>query len=451
MVVVRHRIVTLTVVAAILAISLFGLPLGYGVAKYFASDERAELERTADAAALSISDELSDPQPTPVLPSSVEEDRVGLYTPSGQLRTGVGPQNADPIVSAARNGTLASGEVGDNLVTAVPIVHGTVLVGIVRASTPHAELYQRTAVTWLAMSGLAVLAIGATWLVARRFATRLARPLENLSKSAERLGEGDFTVRAHRAGIPEIDQVADTLDVTAERIGETLDRERAFSANASHQLRTPLTGLRLQLEAALESPDQHLRAGIAAAIASADRLEGTIDDLLALARQTRTQRAVLDLPLILEEIEKNWHGLLARHNRALRIVSHDPPAPRAAAAAVRQILGVLLDNAMTHGRGLVTVIARDAGGVLAIDVTDEGDGINDEQDLFAHDRSSSKTQATQENSGKETQRGNGIGLALARSLAEAEGGRLRLTKPKPATFTLLLPVDSHEESLPDKD
>jgi signal transduction histidine kinase len=427
---VRRRIVTLAVVAAMLAIGLFGLPFAFIVARYYLDDERAEIERAADSAALAMSDDLSDPSRTPVLPATAADSNVGLYTPDGRLRLGTGPATADVVVMGARDTDLSSGKVGGDLVVAVPITNGATLTGIVRAASPQSELDRRNRLTWLAMLGLATVAVGATWLIARSLAARLARPLEKLSASAERLGEGDFTVRTHRAGIPEIDQVADALDTTAERIGKTLDRERAFSADASHQLRTPLTGLRMQLEDALETPDGDLRRAITSAITSADRLESTIDDLLTLARETPSPRSVLDLDGLLDEVRQSWSGLLAARGRELRIESGDTPPPVAAAAAVRQVLGVLLDNAVTHGRGVVTVTVRDAGDAVAIDVTDEGTGVSGDLDLFAR--------------GWSTGSGNGIGLALARSLAEAEGGRLRLTTPAPPTFTLLLPAGSRK-------
>ncbi|HEV7980836.1 HAMP domain-containing sensor histidine kinase [Amycolatopsis sp.] len=429
----RRRIVTLTVVAAVLAIGLFGLPFAFIVARYYLDDERAELERAADSAALTMSDDLSDPGRTPVLPATAAEDNVGLYSPEGHLRLGIGPATADFVVMAARDTDLASGEVGSDLVIAVPVINGATLTGIVRAATPLTELDRRNIVTWLAMLGLAAVAVGATWLVARGLAARLARPLEELSASAERLGDGDFTVRTRRAGISEIDQVADALDTTAERIGKTLERERAFSADASHQLRTPLTGLRMQLEDALETPDEDLRGAITSAITSADRLESTIDDLLTLARETRTPRTVMDLDALLDEVRQGWHGLLAGQGRELRIESREPPPPTASAAAVRQVLGVLLDNAVTHGRGTVTVTVRDAGDAVAVDVSDEGPGVSGDLDLFTR--------------GSSTGVGNGIGLALARSLAEAEGGRLRLTTPAPPMFTLLLPAKAQDVRL----
>ncbi|HEV7974397.1 HAMP domain-containing sensor histidine kinase [Amycolatopsis sp.] len=421
----RRRIVLVTVIAGMLAIALFGLPFAVAATHYFVQDERAELERIADSAALTVVNDLTDTSHPPSLPPAVA-DQAGVYSPGGRLLAGTGPATADSVVLAARAGALSSGDIGSELVVAVPVINGSTLTGVVRAATPHHDAYVRAALAWLAMAGCAALATGVTWLVARRLAVRLARPLEQLSAAAERLGDGDFTVRVGRTGIPEIDQVAKTLDKTAERVGRTLDRERAFSADASHQLRTPLAGLRLQLDHALDSPDDMLRQGVTAAIATADRMEVTINDLLALAKQVREPRSETDIGRLLTEVRQDWHGLLASHGRALRITPAAEARPLVYEPAVRQILGVLLDNAATHGRGTVTVTTRVAGNALAIDVIDEGTDVDVDQDLFARGHSSGN--------------GHGIGLALARSLAEAEGGRLRLATPAPTTFTLFLPL-----------
>ena len=418
----RKRIVALTVAAAVLAISLFGLPLAAGVAKYYLDDERAELERVADSAALDIADTLATRPAAVRLPATDNDTDLAVYTPDGRLLAGNGPATGDEIVASAIGGTPARGH--PDLAFATPVTDDGVLVGVVRAAGGGVGFYLRIGLTWLAMFGLAAAALGLTWLVARRMAARLARPLEELSATARRLGDGDFTVRATRVGVPEIDSVGSSLDTTAQRIGDMLDRERAFSANASHQLRTPLAGLRLQLEAALDAPDADARATMRDAIDTADRLERTIDDLLTLARDRHPATEPADLDVLLGEVEQGWGGLLAAADRGLRIVSDHPPAPRASEAAIRQILGVLLDNAVTHGRGAVTVTARDAGDALAVDVADEGPGL-DGVDPFAR---------------RDTGTGRGIGLALARALAEAEGGRLWLSRPAPATFTLLLPI-----------
>ena len=424
----RRRIISLTVLAALVATVLFALPLGVAVMQYYRDDAVADLERAADAAALAVSDALATGR-TPAVPPPEDDDEaegeVGVYGPDGRLLAGHGPASGGTLElrAASAAADVVTGHEGGELVLAVPVVSGARVTGVVRAAVPVSDLSLRVGLTWLGMAGLAVAAIGASWLMARRFTARLVRPLEELAAAAEQLGDGDFTARGPKAGIAEIDRVREALDATAARIGETLERERAFSAEASHQLRTPLTGLRLQLEAALETPDADPRAAIRAGIASADRLERTIEDLLALGRERRAPRAELDLEALLEEVRQAGEALLAPLGRTLRITRQDPPPARVAAAAVRQVLGVLLDNAATHGRGTVTLVARDAGDALAVDVADEGPDLG-ETDPFA-------TAAA----------GHGIGLRLARSLAEAEGGRLRLSRPDPPTFTLLLPTD----------
>jgi signal transduction histidine kinase len=426
---VRTRIVGLAVLAAVLAIGLFGVPLAAGVLKYAISDERTKLLRVADAAAAAVTaDVLRGNMPTD-LPDPKDETHLAVYVDRGLRILGSGPDGGDPQVYRALHGEIRTGDYNGDLVVAVPVTHDSDVIGAVRAASPRAAVYRHVALVWLGMLGLAALAIGAVWLVARRQAGRLARPLEELSEAARRLGQGDFSVRTTRTEIPEIDAVGSALNSTAGRLDDMLARERSFSADASHQLRTPLTGLRLRLEAALHHPGQDLRQAITDGIAAADRLEQTIEELLALARDTRSSNSTpLDLPALLEEIQASWHDRLAAQDRKLR-VAVDPQAPvsLASTAAVRQVLTVLLDNAATHGSGTVSVAVRNASDALAIDVSDEGAGITTpEPELFTR-----RSRLAD---------GHGIGLALARSLAEAEGGRLRLTRPCPPTFTLLVPA-----------
>ncbi|HEV7828031.1 MAG TPA: HAMP domain-containing sensor histidine kinase [Pseudonocardiaceae bacterium] len=427
----RTRIVGLAVLAAVLAIGLFGVPLALGVLKYAKSDERTKLLRVADAAASAVAaDVVREKMPTDLRDPN-DGTQLAVYVHPGVLILGTGPRDADVPVYKALHAEINNADINGDLVVAVPVTHDSDVIGAVRAASPLRTVYRLVGLVWLAMFGLGGLAVGMVWLVARRQARRLAGPLEKLSDAARRLGQGDFSVRTTPAAIPEIDSVGSALNSTAGRLDDMLARERSFSADASHQLRTPLTGLRLRLEAALEHPGQDLRQAITDGIASADRLEQTIEELLALARDTRSSNTTpLDLPTLLDEIESGWHDRLAAQDRSLQ-VAVDPHAPvsLASTAAVRQVLTVLLDNAATHGSGTVSVAVRNAADALAIDVSDEGDGITaPEPELFTR-----RSRLAD---------GHGIGLALARSLAEAEGGRLRLTRPAPPTFTLLVPAQA---------
>jgi signal transduction histidine kinase len=247
-----------------------------------------------------------------------------------------------------------------------------------------------------------------------------------LATALETLGDGDFSVRTERSGVPELDAAAAALDATAERVGDLVLRERTFSSDASHQLSTPVTGLRVTLEGALLTPGTDLREAVEEALGQLDRLQSTVADLLALARDAEPVGPV-DLRDVVGAAAADRRGALAAMGRALRVdVPLDLPAARGSAAAVRQVLGVLLDNAAVHGSGTVTVRAYAAASGLIVEVEDEGAGLREPDRAFER-----RSPAA---------RGHGIGLALARSLAEADGGRLVVRRPGPApVLALVLP------------
>lgn len=421
----RNRIIILTVIAATVATALFGLPLALAAASYFISQEASELERTADRVALDVAaDVVHSRQPGPLdIPS--RDTLLALYGPDGRLLSGNGPTRADPVVKQAiADNTMHHESAQGTLIAAVPIPDQAGGNYAVRASTATSEVYPKIALTWLAMLGLGVVILILTWQLARWQARRLARPVEDLAGSASKLGDGDFTVRAHSSGISEIDTAATALNHAAERISDLVERERAVTTQASHQLRTPLAGLRLCLESALATPGADFPAATHEAIASADRLERTIDDLISLARTHPDRRPEpLDIAALLREVDTAWHGLLAKEGRLLSVHADSGQRPvRVSGAAVRQILAVLVDNAVHHGRGRVDVHARDTIGSVAVDVRDQG-SVDVDDAMFVNSPAA----------------GHGIGLSLARSLAEAEGARLLITRHKPTTFTLFLP------------
>ncbi|HEX2075807.1 MAG TPA: HAMP domain-containing sensor histidine kinase [Geodermatophilus sp.] len=431
----RSRIVGLAVAATVLAITLFGVPLAVAVFSYAMQVERSQLERVADAVAITIAADVYEQHQVDGFeeidgPSYVD---VTLYDEDGDWLAGAWPgidrlDGQEPELAQALGGGVGWGTDDGDLSVVVPVTHADEVIGAAQATAPRSAVLAKVAPVWAAMAALAALAVATTWLLGHRQARRLALPLEGLAVAARRLGDGDFSVRTRRGGVPEIDAVGSALDSTAARLDDLLARERAFAADASHQPRTPLTGLRLRLEAAAERPDRDARPAVAATLPDTDRLQATFEELLALTRDPRAHRAYpIDLTVLLEDLAPEWRSRLALQGRHLDVrITPGTPDPCASAAAVRQVLAALVDSATTHGTGTVTVTAREAPGAVAIDVATEGPGVQEPEGVLV------ARPADQPD-------GHDIGLTLARRLVEAEGGRLELTRPSPPAFTLLLP------------
>ncbi|HEX3198415.1 MAG TPA: HAMP domain-containing sensor histidine kinase [Propionibacteriaceae bacterium] len=434
---VRQRIVRVAVAAVVIALLLFAVPLAVVIRTALFDDERRELEGTALQAAVRIDPDFAHDDPIELPPN---EQQVGVYDVALRLRFGHGPQTGDAVVQRAATGSVADGQSAGELIVAVPVTSEEKVVGVVRAAQPVQVIWNRVLLAWLALAALAAAAFGVAVVVARRQARHLSAPLEALAETSERIAAGDLTVRAELSTIPEIGRVAETHNAMVDKLGDMLQRERHFTANASHQLRTPLTGLQLGLEAAQEqaaqNPEFDLRPALQEANDRAEELHRTIDDLLQVARLPSDQWAAAEpVPLddVLTEAERRWHGPLAKQGR--RLTLRRRPGMAAAEVpgrVVDQILDILIDNASRHGAGAVTLTARDIGDAAAIDVADEGSLSAPTAELFTRGASSNS--------------GHGIGLGLAQSLAEACGGRLNLTSPAPTTFSLVLPNNAADET-----
>jgi signal transduction histidine kinase len=435
---VRRRILGVAVVAVIIAELIFAVPLAIAVQRLLVSGQREELEREAVRTAVVVSR-------TPAhrwrgLDLGAESDgTVALYDNGGRRVAGSGPGVADPLVLKAEHGGLAQGNTSDEEVSAVPVFSAGKVVGVVRASDSRGLL---TASVWAGWTGMLVLAVVAAFIaaaLARRQARRLTEPLLRLEHGAEELGSGNFAVTVPPSDVGEIDRAAGALNRTATRLGDLMAREQNFAAYASHQIQTPLTALRLSLEAALADPQSDPRATVGDALATVDRLAGTVDDVLMLTRDPdRATRGPLDVRALLAEVEARWRPALATAGRELKVVvAEDAPGCSASVAAARQVLDVLVSNALTHGRGTVSIVARDAGGALALDVADEGStkGRNLVQASATGWPSGASSAVT-------TNGRRALGIGLAQGLTAGEGGRLLHAWTSDTTrFTVLLPSD----------
>lgn len=421
------------VLAAALATLLFAIPLAVSVNGLYRNQAFSDLARQAEklrtALTAAMPGDLSSGGPAAINVPQPENTQLGVYSATARLLAGAGPATGeDVLATVGTSGIEEDGVEGGKLLVVVPIARDDGMLILVRAARPYQDVRRRTYATWALMAALAAVVLVLVTGLARARARQIARPLQHLATAADQLGQGDFSVRASRAGVLEVDAVSTNLERTARRLSHMLERERRFSSDASHQLRTPLTAVRIGLEAALLTPGADLRGAVVEALEGLDRLEQTVEDLLAIARDVSGLESSTSVAAVVEQATGHWRDLLAREGRALELrVDGDVPPAAVSTPALRTVLDVLLGNALTHGGGTVTVRVEDAGDAVVVEIGDEGAGITVDPAALFRRRS---PQA----------RGTGIGLALARSLIEADGGRLELTRARPAVFAMFLPV-----------
>jgi signal transduction histidine kinase len=223
----------------------------------------------------------------------------------------------------------------------------------------------------------------------------------------------------------EIRRLGETLNAMLDRLRSSYERERRFVADASHELRTPVAVIKAELESALRRApaDPELREPLAAAVEECDRLAQLAEDLLVLARSGDGALAVrprrLDAAELLEHVRTRFAARAAERGRALRADAVPGLALDADELRLSQALGNLVDNALRHGEGTITLIARQAGAAVELEVADEGAGVPPGLAGRAFERFARGDEAR-------TRGGAGLGLAIVRAIAEAHGGTAEL-------------------------
>jgi two-component system, OmpR family, sensor kinase len=274
--------------------------------------------------------------------------------------------------------------------------------------------------------GLVVVGAGgllAGLLIAYAIAGSLARPLALLAGAAKRLGDGDLSARAEEiGGATEISELGHSFNEMADRLERTVLSQREFVANASHQLRTPLTGMKLRLEAATGSAtDPDLKRQLVAADREVDRLAEIVNRLLLMAKQIEQgEPAQVDIRASVNRAVERWHD---RAGLSGAVVTADNPQGVALAhpTDVDQILDNLIENAITYAPGPIEVETESTNAHISLAVRDHGPGIPERERVHVTERFYR---------GKSTVKGgSGLGLAIARDLAEKWGGSLSIQAP----------------------
>lgn len=401
----RRRLLVSTLGIAIACVAILGVPLAILARHQVYTSARDRIREQAASVGTGLEDQIDAHRPIDLsrFVRLMPQRHIDVVSPGGAV-VSAGPPVGTSTMSASVN-------VADYLVT---------------VKTDSEPIAHRADVVTLIVAGIGVLAVLAAGGLALWQTRRLAQPVGDLAARADRLGRGEFSGEPLSSGVPEIDHVSQVLERSARQIGTYVELQRHFASDAAHQLRTPLTSIGLHLDELIRVGDDSSRQEAEDALTQVSRLDDVITALLARARGDSADPEVLDLGELAIAGSTAWGHVLSRAGRQLERTIEPKVQILARREHVLGVISSLLDNAVSHGRGAVslTVTRRERAAELA--VSDEGDGVPADLLPSIFDRQVSGRQGT------------GIGLALAHSLADAEGGTLSVERP--ALFVLRLPL-----------
>ncbi|WP_433332099.1 sensor histidine kinase [Spirillospora sp. CA-294931] len=365
---------------------------------------------------------------------------------------------ADRVIAATRNVAgappIASFKpTGDNVVATRRLCPPHGLDGCMNVAS--FRVYQRDGdwtvysadyvVPWYVSADLCLFLISSSLLLILLAAIRTWRTVDQTLAPVDairsELAEITVTDPSRRVTVPdnrdEIRLLAETANATLDRLGLALERQRRFTSDASHDLRSPIAGARAQLEEALMFPDEAdwPRTG-RNVLASLDRLQAIVTDLLELARldaDAWNERERVDLAaLVTIELTRSVRG------KDLATDLGEGATVRGDRLRLARLLTNLLDNAERHAAARVEVRVRVEDGMAVLEVADDGEGIDPADREVVFQRFARLKDAKERDAD-----GTGLGLPIAREIARAHGGTLTLEdSPKGALFVLRIPLES---------
>lgn len=313
-------------------------------------------------------------------------------------------------------------------------------------AVPLSDIEETLAALWRTLLIVGVIALLATGLVGYRLATLALRPVDLMTQRAQLIGRDHLKARlAEPVTDDELSRLAHVLNEMLDRLYQIIESHQGFAADASHELRSPLTSLRSRLEIALRRTRtaEQYRQVIADCLSEVERLTRLAEDLLELARSD-AHRLTLDLsevelqPLIAGEIVRVQPEAETRHIKLSVEVS---PALTVIAdeTRLRRVLNNLLSNAIHYSQpegGQVKVSAGNGGNDVWIEINDDGIGLDAEQQQRIFERFWRADKARNIRTG-----GAGLGLAICREIVRAHGGQIQVSSTPGAgtTFRVCFP------------
>ncbi|WP_405769765.1 sensor histidine kinase [Streptomyces sp. NBC_01538] len=313
---------------------------------------------------------------------------------------------------------------GKSLTVTVP-ARGESAVRIVYSTS---DMTNRLWSIWGFRAGLAVLVLAAAAAIGAYAARRITAPLRELNGMASKFSDGDLTARSRVTGPPETQTLARTLNQGAERLDTLVASQRIFVADASHQLRTPLTALRLSLDNIADgTDDEFVREDVEQATAEVVRMSRLVNGLLVLARAEAKVTATEPLSLgdIVDERLSVWRPAADERGVTIALKGSGGVDGRLLVLASPGHLDQVLDNVLSNALevspdgGTITVRAQPRGDVVELTVSDEGPGMSDAEKSRAFDR-------FWRGQGLTGRSGSGLGLAVVKQLVTDDGGTVTL-------------------------
>jgi signal transduction histidine kinase len=411
---VRRRLVISTIAIVLVVLGALAVPIGLIV--YDAAEQQLQADLDEQAARVAESIAAS----TGVAGGEPDYDRAAAEVNGDD---GIRIRDAQGVVKVNRRPTNAG-----STREVMRVAANGAQITVTTDASPLDEQFRRQ------LNILLILAAGAIFAAAGLAAVQahqLARPLERLAARAARIGDGDFSTRpVVKTHIPEIDDIGTALENSSQRVDTMLANERHFTADATHQLRTGITGIAMRFEILSMRPEQDVVTEAQAGLAQTDQLNATIDELLEAARNRSTQERVpFDLTALVNHHAVEWQPRFSSVRRHLSVITAAPAPPVVGTMGLAgQVIDILIDNALRHGDGAVTLMI-DGPSVVVID---QGKGM-------PMDRLRTVFDGPVDPAAK-----HGRGLALARRLAQVDGASLDVVGNQPLRIRFRLVRGDHE-------